>query len=204
MPRFRTFRTRAVLAALTATALAGCSGTPKPAPSTTPSSKPSTSSTTTTTPVPATSSDGYNGPASVPVAARAHTDAGRIAFAKHYVNQINETGKNPRTGILEPLALPSCKTCANYSSTVTSLQRSRNKYTGDSFQTLRVTFPQLGDRDVIELVCRGLNIVQIDAKNNVVKTYSGVEQGGLVFYLNWQYGWKISKIKFDMSVAPDA
>lgn len=203
MPRTRTVRATALLAALTAITVTGCSGDPKPAPSTTTSSQPSTPSTSTTTSVPATSSDGYNGPASVPVAARAHTDAGRIAFAKHYVNQINETGKNPRTGILEPLALPTCKTCRNYSSTVSSLQRSQNKYTGDSFQILKVGFPQPGDRDVIELVCRGLRIDQVDTGKNTVKTYSGIERGGLVFYLDWQDGWKISKIKFDMNVAAD-
>lgn len=192
-----TRRAAALAVALTACSMTGCSSGSKPTPPTPAPSKPSTSSTSTATSVPATSSDGYTGPASVPVAARAHTDAGRIAFAKHYVNQINETGKNPRTGILEPLALPTCKTCANFASTVSSLKNSGRHYDGNSFIVRSSLFPQLDHRDLVEIILDSPKLTVIASDGSIQKTYPGDVRAGLVFYLTWQDRWLIDQIKID-------
>ncbi|XAS76358.1 hypothetical protein V3G39_17205 [Dermatophilaceae bacterium Sec6.4] len=206
MSQIRITITTALLAVLTVSSVSGCSGNPKPAPSTPTMSKMPTSGATTSTtsskPAPSPSQDEYTGPASVPMAARAHTDAGRIAFAKHYIDQINETGKNPQTGILEPLALPTCKTCNNYSETVASLQRSHTHYATDSFKILGIRFPQSPDETVVEIVCRGLRVKKLDSTGRTLETYPEVTRGGLAFYFSWNNHWIISKIKFDLDVVP--
>lgn len=204
MSQARTTITTALLAVLTVSSVAGCSGTPKPAPSTSTVSKVPTSSATTSTPstkpAPTPSQDGYTGPASVPLAARAHTDAGRIAFAKHYIDQINETGKNPQTGILEPLALPTCKTCANFAGTVKQMVKGKQHLDGTTFENIR-TGPSLGSVvPAVELLCSQSLIHRVDSFGKVLESAQQIPHLGIVLYIRWMNRqWKISAIKFDES-----
>ncbi|TWE10305.1 DUF6318 family protein [Rudaeicoccus suwonensis] len=134
----------------------------------------------------------------VPEAARQHTEAGAKAFAKHYVDLINETGLRPRTGVLEPLALDSCKTCANYEGNVASLQKDgeRNSAPAASFHyAARLPFES---GMVIEAVVDQNAINVLNAKDVVVNKYPFEKNLGLVFYLSWtETGWKCSAIKID-------
>lgn len=203
MPTTRATPTIALTLAC-ATGLVACSGEsdkPAPASTSTTSASPTQQSTTptTTTATPKTTTNGYKGPVSVPVAARARTDAGRIAFAKHYIDQINETGKNPKVGVLEPLALPSCKTCANFASTVKSLETSGRKYKGNSFTAISSLFPKPTDRDIVEIIVDSPRLQVLNKKGIVYKVYPGDKRAGLVFYLGWFSKWIVKEIKIDDS-----
>ncbi|WP_152186085.1 DUF6318 family protein [Segeticoccus rhizosphaerae] len=127
----------AVLAAgalLGSALLAGCGGDEKPSPPPTgggtvaggPTTAPPTNDPTgTTTPSdPATSSSPRPtkgteeaGAPGVPKAARQHTNKGAEAFVRYYNQQLNIAWSKPKTGLLKPLSLPSCKTCAAYEGT---------------------------------------------------------------------------------------
>lgn len=179
--------------------LAACSGgSAKPSPT---SAMPPKQTTTPTakTPTATATTTAYKGPASVPIAARARTDAGRIAFAKHYIDQINETGKNPQVGVLEPLALPTCKTCANFAAAVKSLEKSGRRYTGNSFISRSSLFPVSSDRDVVEIVVDSPKLRVLNEEGTVYKSYPGDKRAGLVFYMTWSSRWMIHEIKIDDS-----
>ena len=185
--------------------LAACSSSPSTrsntTSSTTASSSATTPSPTTSTPaVSSTSNATYDGPAGVPVAARAHTDAGRIAFARYYVQQINETGKHPKVGVLEPLALPTCKSCSAFADSVKQLEQKGNQYTTDTFVVQR-SEPLAQDPSVTELVCSQNQIHEVDQGGRVVNTTAAIKRFGLVFYLSWANSWRVSEIQNDMSVA---
>lgn len=192
----------AVLVVAASTGLSACSGgsntPPSSASSTTTSTTPSSTSTTTSI-TPSSSTPSYDGPAGVPTAARAHTDAGRIAFAKYYVQQINETGKHPKVGVLEPLALSTCKSCAAFADSVKQLQRKGNRYTTDTFAVNHTQIPGQ-DQSITELVCSQYEVKEVDRTGRVVNTTAAVRKFGLVFYLEWQRAWRVSEIQNDMSL----
>jgi hypothetical protein len=52
--------------------------------------------------------------ARIPTAARAHTPQGAEAFARFYLEQVNEAWMVPDPELIRPYALESCKTCANF------------------------------------------------------------------------------------------
>jgi hypothetical protein len=105
-----------VMIAVTVGAASGCSGaqgasgqsdvgTPAPSVSSSPSATPSTMAT-------ATLDDAAR--ARIPKAARAHTPQGAEAFARFYLEQVNQAWMVPDPELIRPYALESCKTCANY------------------------------------------------------------------------------------------
>ena len=193
-------RIAVLLAVAGSASVSACSGgsTTAPSATTTTARATTSSSTTSTTSIPpSTLTPAYDGPTGVPAAARAHTDAGRIAFATYYVQQINETGKHPKAGVLEPLALPTCKSCTNYSGTVRELVSGKTRYTGDSFQIVDTVFPEVANHDVVEVTCEGLRLQEVDGQGRVVQTYPKDGRGGLVFYIAWSHSWKVSEIKVD-------
>ncbi|MFC6713271.1 DUF6318 family protein [Branchiibius cervicis] len=63
---------------------------------------------------------GING---LPDAAKQKTTDGAIAFVKYYVSVINQAYQHPQTGLLEPFALESCKTCDRWEQSVAQLVR---------------------------------------------------------------------------------
>ncbi|HET8615310.1 MAG TPA: DUF6318 family protein [Actinomycetales bacterium] len=68
--------------------------------------------------------------ARIPEAARAHTPQGAEAFARFYLEQVNQAWMVPDPELIRPYALASCKTCANYVETASSLAHDGLRYDG--------------------------------------------------------------------------
>jgi hypothetical protein len=68
--------------------------------------------------------------ARIPKAARAHTPQGAEAFARFYLEQVNQAWMVPDPELIRPYALESCKTCANYEDTADWLADRTFKYDG--------------------------------------------------------------------------
>lgn len=125
-------------AALVAAATLGsCSGG-DPGPATTTPPVTSTAATTTTaqpptmTPTPTATVDPVI--AKIPAAARKHTQSGSEAFAKYYIEQVNEAFVKGASRPLEGLASPSCKVCAALESSARELQAKRRHHKGLSIE----------------------------------------------------------------------
>jgi hypothetical protein len=95
--------------------------TPASSASSSPSSSPSASATATLDDV---------ARARIPAAARAHTPQGAEAFARFYLEQVNQAWMAPDPELIRPYALESCKTCANYIATAAWLVTDRLHYDG--------------------------------------------------------------------------
>jgi hypothetical protein len=111
--------------------VSGCSGAqgaPEPdagPPALSVSSAPSVTPSTT---APATLDEAAR--ARIPEAARAHTPQGAEAFARFYLEQVNDAWMKPDPELIRPYALESCKTCANYVDTAEWLVAEGAAYDG--------------------------------------------------------------------------
>jgi hypothetical protein len=127
-------RTSAALMAVPLAAsmlLAGCGGDAKPDASS--SSTPTSSSTTTaaTTTAPPTSASPTVDP-NIPAAARAHTPAGAEAFVRYFYTQLNVAWGQPKSGLLAPLSLPSCKICTALEENAAKNVSTHQRMSGDT------------------------------------------------------------------------
>lgn len=75
------------------------------------------------------SSSGTGSPRAVPVAATKKTSAGAEAFARYYIDQVNQSWMVPDPSLLDGLATATCTTCVNFRDTATSVLRERQHYT---------------------------------------------------------------------------
>lgn len=128
-------RLTAIGAAIGLMVLAGCDSTAEPAQ---PPTQEDALTTATATPAPTTPSDEVDatteaaptteeptetqeepdGPPELPEEATEQTEEGAEAFAIHYLEMVNYTGRYPEEGLLEPLAAEGCKSCANHEEAV--------------------------------------------------------------------------------------
>lgn len=201
----RTTRVIGLTAALLgALATAGCSsgsaskaGTSQSATATqsassTISARPTTSSASATP----TSSGTAAGAPGVPEPARQHTKAGAKAFAGHYISLINSAGQKPKVGVLEPLALASCKSCDNYEGTVRYFVQHGERFDGPQYKIKKTDV--LGHSEVgtfVRVIASepAVNIVGVSGDN--VKSYPAVDSSISVFELSWKRGWHVVTIK---------
>lgn len=129
----RLITTAALLAALLASpVLSGCSGdggasTPTPSPTPT-----STSPTASPTPQ----------PPAMPEAARAHTEAGAIAFVEHYWHIVNYSLRSPDLQALKALSMNGCRGCMGGIQTLQDIKSSGGTING-------------GDATITDLKARG-------------------------------------------------
>ena len=92
-------------------ALGGCTGGAEPDPSPSVSSgSPSSSASVSVTPSPSPSVTA-SGP-EIPAAAREQTEAGAIAFAEYFVEQVNIAWTEPRVGLVKSLSDAKCDFCS--------------------------------------------------------------------------------------------
>ena len=128
---------RLLLAGLAfALVLTGCSepdvvADPPPLATPTAGSASPTSPSLTTTPPASATTTAPTASTSIPAAAQAHTDAGAEAFARYYLAQVNLAWTGPDPSKLDGLASPSCKSCANFAATASSLAADQLRYEGD-------------------------------------------------------------------------
>lgn len=210
--------TPTLVAAFGAVLLAGCSGgTSSADPTDLPNVEPSSSApaTSSDSPSPTTSSrasspasttksaqpNGDAGAPGVPAAARKHTKAGAEAFARHYVDVINETGVHPKTGKLEPLATEGCKSCHNYAGNVSYLVKHDEHNAGPAAEVRRTSSRLAPPGMRAWVLLNQLPVRVLDRSGNVVRTEQRVNDVALVFDLGWKpgEGWRAKEIFVDRS-----
>lgn len=192
--------------ALAGGVLTGCSGGSSEAESSSPSSTSttatssttSTATTTTTTTQSSTSNATYAGAPGVPEEAKYKTDAGAIAFAKFYNEEINRLGLAPQAGVLERYAAPTCKTCKGHSDTITSNVKDGSRFAGPQFKTLRAYTNVDG---TVGLVVEMPKVDIIRPDGSVSDTFPAEATEARVFRLIWTAtGWRVAEIQSDSSV----
>lgn len=155
-------------------------------------SEPASSSATSS----ASASGTAAGAAGVPEAARQHTEDGAVAFAKYYVSLLNSTGLKPTTGVLPPLALSSCKTCANYEGNVRWLKKNELRNSANAATVEFSRSLSSAPTFTVETVVTQNAIDVVTDSGSPRKSYNLEEHLGLVFDLRWTAeGWRIATIK---------
>lgn len=134
----------------------------------------------------------------LPDAAKQKTTAGAIAFVKFYVDVINTAYQESRPGILEPLALSSCKTCDLWEQSVVTYSGKGQRADGPIYRNggFYVAADLLANTPASVHVGAKFasTIVRlVDAEGTVVKTESASEPK-MVFPVVWtSSGWRIEK-----------
>jgi hypothetical protein len=135
--------------------------------------------------------------ARVPKAARAHSPEGAEAFARFYLEQVNEAWMKPDPELIRPYALESCKTCANYVATAEWLLSREFHYDG---RPMRLGEPIVApesesDHYFIELIANqeNRNIISHDGKVEEVVAYRAA---GAQVELGWHgTSWVVREVR---------
>ncbi|WP_148043413.1 hypothetical protein [Flexivirga caeni] len=131
-----------------------------------------------------TSSGTAAGAAGVPEPARQHTKAGATAFAEYYIEVVNRTATDPKVGLLEPLALETCKTCDNHEGTVRELSAKGQKFSGREANITKSDI--VGHSEVATFVKIHANepeVSIVDSNGTIVKRYPEIVDDVMVFNL---------------------
>ncbi|GAB3580288.1 DUF6318 family protein [Calidifontibacter terrae] len=138
----------------------------------------------------------------MPEPAKFKTDAGAIAFAKYYLETVNKVGQSPKVGVLEALALPSCKTCANQQGSVKDWAANKERVSGPQFQVVSAHRVEGRAGTVVNVICKQplTYIVSGDGASASPEPVAG--PFGEVFDLAWTTaGWRVQTLKFDASAS---
>lgn len=189
-------------------AVAGCGGNDEPAPMPTPEESLTTATAvppaddteqTSTAPAdddPTTSAPDDVEATSAPPDADIDEDseAGAEAFARHYIELINQTGMEPEEGVLEPLGAPGCKSCDNYAANVSYLVENGLHNSGPAL-TVESTESTVLGKNVFVL----MDITQppydvVDADGNVEMSYEATSGKFKVDLTRAQDNWVVTGI----------
>ena len=193
------------------TGVAGCGGktsaggsstatsTSVTASSTSAASPTSTSSSVSSTPTAPATGNPALGITGLPDAAKQKTTDGAIAFVKYYVSVINEAYQFMKPGLLEPMALASCKTCDLWEQSVVDYTAKEQHTDGPIYRSggeyyiaanlLNATPPEVHVGTKFPPTAVRL----IDQGGQVVKSES-VEKPEMVFLVEWtDDGWRVQK-----------
>jgi hypothetical protein len=135
--------------------------------------------------------------ARIPEAARAHTPQGAEAFARFYLEQVNQAWMVPDPELIRPYALESCKTCANYVETAQWLVDQQATYDGvPATLGASVVLPESrADRVFVRVLEKqeGRRIVRGDG--SVAETVRS-RSGELELQVEWrQQAWGVRSVK---------
>lgn len=205
----RFMRTVAPLVAASAACglMVGCGGgspeakSSPPSSTTTSAASPTTSKTTSTsaTPTSQTSNATYAGAPGVPEAAKHKTDAGAIAFARHYMQLVSDLGQRPRTGVLEPLASSSCGTCKNQAEAIRTLQARGQHYDGPQSTSLNGEIKTSASGRIVEVRVNQPALRLVDASGATVKETAPRGNYSMYCHLLWVQdgGWRLERLTSD-------
>jgi hypothetical protein len=135
--------------------------------------------------------------ARIPTAARAHTPQGAEAFARFYLEQVNQAWMAPDPELIRPYALESCKTCANYVQTSQWLVDNNRHYAGTPSEIgVAVVLPESKpDRVFVQLVNNQLKSKIVNADGTVHRVLPHIFAGSEV-EVQWVHGsWAVRGIK---------
>lgn len=133
----------------------------------------------------------------IPAAARAHTNKGAEAFARYYLQRVNESWVLADASLLTGLSEPACKTCSNFVRTAISLRESQTHYDGPaSTLGVAVVLPRSTANKVIVQIVDVQNSRRIlDMTGKVVETVPPVPSLSEVL-LTWAgLNWSVREIK---------
>lgn len=134
----------------------------------------------------------------VPPAATRHTAAGAEAFARLYLNLVNQAWSTPDPDLIRPLVLPTCRSCANDISTAESLKREGERYEGpaSAVDSSIVTPDHTAQERYVLVVLRQLKQRIIDRDGDVVEV-APPASAQIEVAVRWRdsQGWRISTIK---------
>ena len=110
--------------------------------------------------------------ATVPIAARQHSEAGAEAFVRFYIDQLNLAWTSPRAGLLLPLSDPGCKSCKAFESTASRLVASGHHYAVPPVTVTTVTAygGARNGRQLLRLLGRQTEAAVVDERGGVVST----------------------------------
>lgn len=130
------------------------------------------------------------------------SEAGAEAFARHYIDLINQTGMEPEEGVLEPLSGPNCETCANFAVAVIGLAEEGHRYSGPVFEVTRVDPLVFPDEAAVTVEAKQLAVDVLDVDGTVV-TSEEASHGTMRFDLSRTDGdrWVVDGIA--VGEAPD-
>lgn len=145
-----------------------------------------------------TSSPGSPSPAPLPAAAREHTPKGAEAFVRHFLAEYNRAVTTPAPGLLRPMSLPSCKTCAGLEDDVTALIKDGEKYLVAPVRIDAVTCVVCAPAEPTWIVDSWLfsRPAKIANSAGVVMQITESSSDLLDFSLQWKSGqWTVSRIR---------
>jgi hypothetical protein len=135
--------------------------------------------------------------ARIPTAARAHTPQGAEAFARFYLEQVNEAWMAPDPELIRPYALESCKTCANMVETAEWLLQQHYRYDGaPSDIGPSIPLPKSSqDRVFIDVSTNQLERKIVDEDGGVAEEVSFARSASQVEVRWLAESWQVREIK---------
>jgi hypothetical protein len=133
----------------------------------------------------------------VPKAARQHTNKGAEAFVRYYNQQLNIAWSKPKTGLLKPLSLSSCKSCEGYESQAEQAADSGEHLDGPGSQIESIEITAGGSNDTLRATVK--EAVQARRVLNADGKVVGHVQPRVIFSvseLRWtQDGWRMKAVR---------
>lgn len=164
------------------------------APTTPPDDVDVTTDAAPTTAEPTTSEPAADdGPPEMPPEAQEQTQEGAEAFALHYIDLVNYTGRYPTLGLLEPLAQEECQSCANRVDAVAYGVEHGDHLRDDTFRPGEPMALLTEDSARVALPVTQLP-QDFYRGDSVVDRRLSAEEATLVMRLIWNDGWSISEI----------
>lgn len=135
----------------------------------------------------------------LPDAAKQKTTDGAIAFVKYYVSVINEAYQFQKPGLLEPMALASCKTCDLWEQSVVDYSAKGEHTDGPVYRSggkfyIAANLLDLSPASVhVGSKFPSVDVRLVDKSGRVVKTETA-DKPEMVFPVVWTNdGWRIAK-----------
>lgn len=137
-------------------------------------------------------------PADVPAEARVDSPAGAMAFARYFFAQVNKAYTTPQAGLIAPLSLAECLSCASFARNADSYVELRRRYSVEPIQVIETTIaaetPEPGSR-LVDAVVQQRAAKLIDATGAVVDSFSEKRGVFLVRLARRGDGWLVVKIQ---------
>lgn len=140
-----------------------------------------------------------SGPPELPDEAQEDSESGAEAFALHYIDIINYTGRYPEVGLLEPLAAEGCLSCSNHEDAVA--------YMVDHGESVELDGLEVGEVAPLHKPGEGLARVRVPTSQaaqpvlgndgEIVDNVPAMD-ATLVLDLVWNDGWLVSEIRVDL------
>ncbi|WP_446666657.1 DUF6318 family protein [Flexivirga sp. B27] len=137
----------------------------------------------------------------VPEAARQHTNAGSVAFVRHYVATINEAGLHPRRDPLKNVSESGCKTCAEWTEALNILVKNNEHYDGSLFEKPKaVKVVQITPKEYHLFFGMKQTNANVRSKSGKITFPGDPYVNKVVFELDWtSNGWRTSEVQQDDS-----